>query len=113
MNQTSGENPLDPAAAQVIQKARRLMLIASLTTLIALAAVLVVIGYRVSRVGGSTPPPPPDVSALLPSGARVISTAIGEGRLAVTIEAGGAQEVRLFDLHTLQPVGRIALTPKP
>jgi len=114
LSQTSGENPLDPAAAQVIQKARRLMLIASLTTLIALAAVLVVIGYRVSRVGGSAPPPPPpDVSALLPSGARVISTAIGEGRLAVTIEAGGAQEVRLFDLHTLQSVGRIALTPKP
>jgi len=113
LNQTSGENPVDPAAAQVIQKARRLMLIASLTTLIALAAVFIVIGYRVSRGGGSAPPPPPDVSALLPPGAKVISTAVGEGRLAVTIEASGGQEIRLFDLHTLRPAGRIQLTQKP
>lgn len=113
MTQTSGENPVDPAAAQVIHKARRLMLIASMTTLIALAAVLAVIGYRVSHGVGRASPPASDISALLPPGAKVISTAIGEGRLSVMIETNGAQEVRLFDLRTLQPAGRIQLVPKP
>ncbi len=113
MSQASGDKPLDPGAAQVIDKARRLMVIASLTTFIALAAVLGVIGYRVSQTVGSGPSTAMDAAALVPSGAKVVSTAIGEGRIAVTIEAGAAQEVRLFDLRTLQPAGRIRLTPKP
>jgi hypothetical protein len=113
VSQTSGEKPLDPAAAQTIQNARRLMLIASVTTFVALAAVLGIIGYRVSQSGGSPPSANTDATAFVPPGARVISTAIGEGRLAVTVEAGGVQEVRLFDLRTLQPAGRIRLAPKP
>jgi hypothetical protein len=47
------------------------------------------------------------------AGAKVILTAIGQGRLAVTIEAGGTVEVRTFDLKTLQPVGRLRIAPSP
>ncbi|HEX5508832.1 MAG TPA: hypothetical protein VFX37_10045 [Pseudolabrys sp.] len=112
MSQTSGEKPLDPTAAQTIQNARRLMLIASVTTFVALAAVLGVIGYRVSQSVGSVPSANKDAAVFVPPGAEVISTAIGDGRLAVTIETGGMQEVRLFDLRTLQPAGRIRLMPK-
>ena len=112
MTQISDEKPLDAANEQVIAKARRLMLIATTTTLIALAIVLGVIGYRVSRQEGSVQPVAPEVSAVVPAGAKVVSTAIGDGRLAVTIETGGGTEVRVFNLRTMQPLGRIELKAK-
>jgi hypothetical protein len=108
------DKPLDPAAARVIARVRRLMLISGATTLVAIAAVVGVIGYRIYRAGGSAPPPnPADVTALLPKGARIISTAVGQDRIAVTIEAGGAVEIRTFDLATLRPTGRLRFTTEP
>jgi hypothetical protein len=106
-----GDKPLDPAAARVIARVRWLMLISGATTLVAIAAVVGVIGYRIYRSGGSVTPP--DVTALLPKGARVISTGVGQDRIAVTIEAGGAIEIHTFDLATLRPTGRLRLTPEP
>lgn len=102
----SGEKSLSPDAERAITRVRRLMLIASVTTFVAVGAVLLVIGYRVFRAGGRAPPVP-DMSAALPAGARVISTAIGEGRIAVTLESNGKTEVRLFDLATLKPAGTL------
>ena len=55
--------PLDPAAARMVAKVRWLMLISGLTTLVAIAAVIGVIGYRVFKAEGSAPA---DVTALLP-----------------------------------------------
>jgi len=46
------EKNTDPEAARVIAKVRRLMMIASLVTLIAIAAVIGIIGYRVFRNDG-------------------------------------------------------------
>ena len=92
------------------------MLVASLTTLIALAAVFGVIGYRVFHWQGSAPPPPPPgqrVAATLPVGAKVISTAVGDGHVVLTVEVDGAVELLSFDLRTLQPLGRVRLAPKP
>jgi hypothetical protein len=43
----------------------------------------------------------------LPAGAKVISTAIGEGRIAVTVDLNGKTEVLLFDVATLKPAGTI------
>ncbi len=88
------------------------MMIASATTFIALAVVLGVIGYRVFRLEGSAPAIS-SADATLPAGAKVISTAIGDGHLAVTIETGAGIEIRLFDLRTLKPVGRLPFTIKP
>jgi len=102
----SGEKSLSPDAERAIARVRRLMLIASVTTFVAVGAVLLVIGYRVFRAGGSAPPVP-DMAAALPAGARVISTAIGEGRIAVTLETNGKTEIRLFDLATLKPAGTL------
>jgi Family of unknown function (DUF6476) len=100
---------IDPGASRVIARVRWLMLISGATMIIGIGAILAVIGYRVFRAEGSATVP--DVALALPAGAKVISTAIGEGRLAVTIESGGKVDVRLFDLKTLQPVGRLQLTP--
>jgi len=102
---------IDPAALRVIARVRWLMLIAGATMVIGIGTILAVIGYRVFHSEGSAPMP--DVKVALPAGAKVISTAIGEGRLAVTIEVGGAVEVRSFDLTTLQPAGRLRLAPGP
>jgi hypothetical protein len=106
------EKPLDPAAARAVAQVRRLMMIASVTTFVAVAVVVGVIGYRVFKSEGSTQPTP-DVTAALPSGAKVISTAVGDGRIVVTIEIGGALEMRIFDLNSLIPLGRIRLTSQP
>ncbi len=106
------EKPLEPEAARAVAQVRRLMMIASATTFIAVAVVLGVIGYRVFKAEGSATPPP-DVTAALPAGAKVISTAVGDGRIVVTIDVAGATELRLFDLTTLKALGRIRLAPKP
>ena len=86
------------------------MLISGATTLVAIAAVFGVIGYRVFKVEGSAPA---EITALLPKGARVVATAIAEDRILVTIDVGGAIEIRIFDAKTLKPAGRLKLTTEP
>jgi hypothetical protein len=104
------EAPLDPAAARIVAKVRWLMLIAGATTLLAIAAVIGVIGYRVFKAEGSASA---DVTALLPKGARVISAAVAEDRIAVTLDVGGAIEIRTFDAKTLKPTGRLKFATEP
>jgi hypothetical protein len=114
---SDGDKSLDQAAAQVIARVRRLMLISGATTLVAVAAVVGVIGYRIYRLGGSPAPAagaaPAEVTALLPKDARVVATAVAEDRIAVTIEVGGTTEIRTFDLKTLQPIGRLRFSTEP
>ena len=88
------------------------MMISGLTTLLAVAAVIGVIGYRVFRSEGSAAPT--EVTALLPKGARIVSTAVADDRIVVTVESqGGAIEVRTFDLQTLRPTGRLRFATEP
>ena len=86
------------------------MLISGATTLVAIAAVFGVIGYRVFKGEGSAPV---EVTALLPKGARVVATAIAEGRIMVTIDVGGTIELRIFDAKTLKPAGRLKFATEP
>ena len=106
------DQPLDPQAAAHIARVRRLMMIASATTFLALAVVLAVIGYRLFKLGGSAPAPA-NLAAPLPAGAKVLSSAVGEGRIVLTVEIDGAIELRSFDLNTLKPLGRSRLTSQP
>jgi hypothetical protein len=100
-----------PEAERAIAKVRRLMMIVSVTTFVALAVVLVIIGYRVFHLGGSAPEPAAfvDVSAALPAGAKVLSTAVGADHIVVTIEVAGHVELLTFDPDTLRPLGRLQL----
>src|SRR5262249_26954903 len=104
------EAPFDPAAACIVAKVRWLMLIAGATTPLPIAAVIGVIGYRVFKAEGSASA---DVTALLPKGARVIATAVAEDRIAVTVDVGGAIEIRTFDVKTLKPTGRLRFGTEP
>ena len=105
------DKPLDPAAAKIVARVRWLMLISGLTTFVGVAAILGVIGYRMFRAEGSAAPA--DVTALLPKGARIVSTAVGEDRIAVTLEVAGATEIRTFDLKTLRQTGRLRFATEP
>ena len=106
------EQPLDPAAARIVARVRWLMLISGITTLVAIVAVIGVIGYRVFKADGSSAAPA-DVTALLPKGARVVATAATEDRIAVTIDVGGAVEIRMFEAKTLKPAGRLRFATEP
>ena len=95
------EKPLDPEQQKIVARVRWLMLISGFATVLGIAVVIGVIGYRVYRSEGSVAPA--EVTALLPKGAKIVATAVADGRIAVTVELGGAIEVRTFDLKTLKP----------
>jgi hypothetical protein len=105
------DKPLDEVQAQVVRRVRRLVIFSSILMMGGVLLVLGVIAYRLSADGRAAAPA--DVRVSLPTGARVISTAVADGRLAVTIETAGAVEVWLFDLRTLEPRGRLQLAPTP
>ncbi len=119
-SEPDAEKPLTPEQEAAVAKVRRLMMISSATLVVGMAAVFGVIGYKVYTSGdrpsaADTDAPRPVVEAMdsLPPGARVVGTAIGEAQIVVTIEAGGATELRTYDPDTLRPLGRLRLTPQP
>jgi hypothetical protein len=94
-------------------RVRLMMIISGLTTLIAIAAVIGVIGYRVFRAGGSGAAPTAEGIVTLPKAARVIATAVAGDRIVVTLDIGGATEIRTFDVKTLTETGRIRFATEP
>jgi hypothetical protein len=101
-----------PEQAALIARVRRMMLIAGLTTALAVAAVLIAIGYRLFRSGGSAATAS-DVTAVLPKGARITATAVAGEELVVTLDIGGTTEIRTFDARTLKPLGRLKFANEP
>jgi hypothetical protein len=101
------------AAARLLARARWLLIISGLTTLIAIAAVLAVIGYRVFHAGGSGIATGGQAIITLPKGARVIATAVAGERIVVTLDIAGMTEIRTFDLNTLKETGRISFATAP
>ena len=108
---SGSEEPLDPQAARLAAKVRMLMLVSALTTVLAVGAVLAVIGYRLFKAEGSAGIA--DVTATLPKGARIISTVAAGDRITVTIQIADAIEIRTFDAKTLQPAGRLRFMIEP
>jgi len=100
-------------AARMVARARWLLIISGFTTLIAIAAVLAVIGYRVFRAGGSGAAATTEGIVTLPRGARVVATAITGERIVVTLDVAGATEIRIFEAKTLQETGRIRFATEP
>lgn len=101
-----------PEQAALFARVRRMMLIAGLTTALAVAAVLIAIGYRLFRSEGSTIAAA-DIVATLPKGARIVGTGIAGDRLLLTLDIGGTTEIRSFDAHSLKPVGRLKFVTEP
>ena len=100
-----------PEQAALFARVRRMMLIAGLTTTLAVAAVLIAIGYRLFRSEGSVKPA--EITAVLPKGAKIVSTSVAGDRVVVTLDIGGETEIRTFDAHTLKAVGRLRFVNEP
>ena|SRR5665647_2022257 len=110
MTETVAPEPT-PEQAALFARVRRMMLIAGLTTALAVAALLVAIGYRLFRAEGSSPVT--GSIATLPKGARIVSTGVAGDRLVVTLDVGGAIEIRTYDSHSLKPAGRLTFANDP
>jgi hypothetical protein len=110
MTETVAPEPT-PDQAALFARVRRMMLIAGLTTALAVSAVLIAIGYRLFRSEGSAVMS--DTTAMLPKGARIVSTGVAGDRLVVTLEVGGTTEIRTFDAHTLKPAGKLKFANEP
>jgi hypothetical protein len=100
-----------PEQAALFARVRRMMLIAGLTTALAVATVLIAIGYRLFRAGGSVTAA--DVTMMLPKDARIVATGVTGNRLVVTLDIGGGTEIRTFDARTLKPTGRLKFVSEP
>ena len=100
-----------PEQAALFLRVRWMMLIASITTAVAIAAVLVAIGYRLFTSGGSTSVN--DVTAMLPKGTKIYATAVAGDKLVIMLDVGGTTEIRTFDAQTLKPAGRLRFTTEP
>jgi hypothetical protein len=111
MSQTDDDKPLSPEQQRIVDRVRWLMLLSGVATVLGIAVVIGVIGYRVYGSGGSAAPA--EVTALLPKGAKVVATAVTEDRIAVTIDINGAIEVRTFDLKSLKATGRLRFATEP
>jgi hypothetical protein len=104
--------PLDPAAQAVVNKVRRMSMISGIATVLGISVVIAMIGYRIYKSGESAPAQV-DVVAMLPKGAKVISTGVSGDRVVVTIDINGVSEVRTFDARSLQPAGRLRFANEP
>jgi hypothetical protein len=113
MTDPDDEEPLSPAQARIVARVRWLMLLSGFATVLGIAVVLGVVGYRMFASAGSSPTGNSDVTALLPKGARIVATATAGDALIVTIEVGGATEIRSFDARTLRPLARLRFATEP
>ncbi|MGA7810843.1 hypothetical protein [Bradyrhizobium sp.] len=110
MTETALPQP-SPEQAVLFARVRRMMLMAGLTTAVAIAAVLIAIGYRLFRAEGSAASS--DVTAVLPKGARIVSTGVAQDQLVVTLDIGGMTEIYTFDARTKKPTGSLKFVNEP
>lgn len=104
------DEALTPEQQRVIAKFRRFSSISMLVMVLGVAAVFGVIGYRMIR---AKPLATGEMTALLPKGARIVSTAVSGDVVVVAIEVNGATEIRTFDARTLAPAGRLRFAVEP
>jgi TRAP-type C4-dicarboxylate transport system permease small subunit len=102
-----------PEQAALMARVRRMMLIAGLTSALAVAVVLIAVGYRLYRGEGSPAAAATDIIATVPKGARIVSTAVAGERLVLTLDIAGVTEIRTFDAKTLKPAGKLKFVNEP
>jgi hypothetical protein len=102
--------PLGPDQAQIVARVRTLMVLSGIATMLGIAVVLGVIGYRVSRTDETATS---ETTVTLPKGARVVQTAVAGDRIMVTPDIGGSVEIRTFDAKTLRQQGRLRFGVEP
>jgi hypothetical protein len=110
-DETANAAAADALASRMVARVRLLMIISGLTTLIAIAAVVSVVGYRVFRASGTVARA--ESVIVLPKDARLVGSSVADDRIVVTLDIGGATEIRTFDIKTLKETGRIRFATEP
>jgi hypothetical protein len=110
-NSDDEDEKLTPAQAQLVARVRWLSLLSGIATMLGIAVIVSIVGYRVFRSEGR--PSLVEATARLPKGARVVSIGTAGDRIAVTVDIGGTTEVRIFDAKTLSPAGRLRFAEEP
>ena len=103
----------DPTQLRFITRMRWMMVISGATTVVAVAAIIGVIGYRLLHYEGSAASAPAEVTALIPKGAKVVRTSVAGDRIAVVLDVGGGVEVRTYNIRTLRPAGTLRFATEP
>lgn len=104
------EEPLTPEQERIISKFRRFSSVSMLVMVLGVAAVLGVISYRMIR---GKPIATGEQTVLLPKGAKIVSTAVSGDVVVVTLDIGGATEIRTFDVRTLAPGSTLRFAAQP
>jgi hypothetical protein len=100
-----------PEQAAMMARLKRLMLIAGLTTALGIGAVFIAIGYKLFRGEGRTAVT--ETTIVVPKGGRIVSTATLGDRIAITLDIGGATEIRTYDAKTFKLLGRARFAIEP
>ncbi len=90
-------------------RVRWLMLISGFATILGIAVVIGVIGYRVFRTDGRVS----EITDRLPKGAKVLQTTAAGDYVVVTIDVGGTVEIRSFEARSLRPAARLRFATEP
>ena len=85
---------------------------AAASRMIAGACWLMIISGLTTRAGGRAAAPG-DAIVALPKGAHVSSTSVAGDHMVVTLDNGGATEIRTFDVKTLKETGRLRFATEP
>jgi hypothetical protein len=109
-NLTAVGDPAESETARLVARARTMMMISGLTTVLAIAAVVTVIGYRMYGAAGGSPV---EDAITLPKGSRIVSMSGSGGRVAVMIDNSGVSEMRVFDLKTMKETGHLRFNVGP
>lgn len=101
---------LTPEQERIVTRFRRFSSISMLVMVLGVAAVFGVIGYRMLR---AKPLATGEMTALLPKGARIVSTAVSGDVVVLTLDVNGSIELRTFEARTLAPAGRLRFAVEP
>jgi len=118
-NSDHDEDRLTPEQARIVARVRWLMLISGLATVLGIATVVTLVGYRVFRseerpvAAARAATDPAAATARLPRGARVVAVGTAGDRIVVTLDVSGTTEVRTFDARTLSEAGRLRFANEP
>src|SRR5262249_61917581 len=91
------DEPMKPDQARMIKRVKWLMLLSGFATMLGIVVVLIVAGYRLFHSPAPSGGASAELTALLPKGARIITSTAAGDAVIVTIEAGGARRIRSFD----------------
>src|SRR5260221_10250041 len=89
-----------PEQAALFARVRRMMMIAGLTSALAVVVVLIAVGYRLYRGEGSTTAASTHITATLPKGARIVSTRLAGDRLVVRLDISGITQIPTLQAKT-------------